>query len=141
MPRALATPILAAYDDWTRPAPEPCDVFDVAAGGGGPRRAGGLAGEGASSLASSAAATLTVDALSSTSVESFRMRVGMWHGVPFAAHAPDDIPTVDAYFPWRPHAAAADAAGAGAPRLCFPRNYADGCVPKPNRSFVEANMC
>lgn len=70
------------------------------------------------------------DFLAAPSVEQFRERVGKLRRVPYVKHPAEHLPTMDSYFtPPRD--------GAGRWQLCFPRIYANGCVPKVNQSNVD----
>ena len=145
MDREWAEPMLTMYDAFHTAQPARCT--NLAEGGGG-------GGGGAS------AAELRADFLAAPSVEQFRERVGKLLRIPFTKHSPDEIPTMDSYYlPRREqggHGAAAETSvdmrggssgGAAAVdarsgwRLCFPRIYANGCVPKANQSTVDQMSC
>ena len=72
------------------------------------------------------------DFLAAPSVEQFRERVGKLHRIPFSKHAPEDLPTMDSYY---------KDDGKGEWALCFPRIYANGCVPRVNASAVGQMSC
>ena len=81
--------------------------------------------------ATTGSGTTAVDFLAAPSVEQFRERVGKLYRIPFTKHPPDDLPTMDSYYlrdgtSWK---------------LCFPRIYANGCVPRINQSTVDAMSC
>ena len=115
MDREFAEPMLSMYTDFHVPHLAKCT--DLSA-----RRATG--GVGARDTAN-----LAVDFLAAPSVEQFRERVGKLRRVPFVKHPPEALPTMDSYYTQR---------GDGSWRLCFPRIYADGCVPRANVSAVES---
>ena len=70
---------------------------------------------------------MSVDFLAAPSVEQFRERVGKLRRIPFTKHPPEDLPTMDSYYTQR----------GDEWQLCFPKIYANGCVPKANVSAVE----
>jgi hypothetical protein len=51
--------------------------------------------------------------------------------IPFTKHPPEDLPTMDSYY----------AKDGDKWKLCFPRIYANGCVPRVNQSAVEQMSC
>ena len=57
--------------------------------------------------------------------------------VPFVKHPPEDIPTMDSYYMHGEHGGA----GGDSRQLCFPRIYANGCVPRVNQEAVDASSC
>ena len=130
-------------------------VPELSAVAEGPRVARPVDSVDSAGLADSAD-LLSSDFLAAPSVEQFRERVGKLHHIPYTKHPPDDLPTMDSYYlrvptesgelglhphP-QPHGPAPRSLGPVGPvgswRLCFPRIYAAGCVPRPNQSAVDA---
>jgi len=92
---------------------------------------------------SDATSVTTTDFLAAPSVEQFRERVGKLHRVPYSKHPPELLPTMDSYYTREgggADAARGTAADAGW-RLCFPKIYATGCVPRLNQSAVNSMSC
>ena len=92
---------------------------------------------------SDATSVTTTDFLAAPSVEQFRERVGKLHRVPYSKHPPELLPTMDSYYTREgggADAALGTAADAGW-RLCFPKIYATGCVPRLNQSAVNSMSC
>eukprot|EP00966_Prymnesium_polylepis_P213358 4941455-Prymnesium_polylepis.1 len=105
MGRAHAEPMLSMYADWLAPRASHCTAVSRAAG---------------------AVSAPSADFLAAPSVEQFRERVGLLHRVPYRKHPPEDLPTMDSFYQ--------QVGGSDEWRLCFPKIYAQGCVPKVNAS-------
>lgn len=108
MDRDWAEPMLSMYDDFHRSHPSSCNDL--------------LAANAEKMKASS------VDFLAAPSVEQFRERVGKLRRIPFTKHPAEALPTMDSYY---------TKTSEGSWKLCFPKIYAAGCVPKVNASAVE----
>lgn len=113
MGRQHADAMLRMYSDWLRPEPTACHLIT---------RATGLV------------PVAPADFLQAPSVEQFRERVGLLHHVPYRKHPAEDLPTMDSFYQQVPGSSTDW-------RLCFPKIYAQGCVPKVNQTRVNAMDC